>query len=207
MQNFDLVKILGIGLSGFGFLLMFLAYRLIVKLIGNTNTQKPIISMVRMFMIVSFTMTLAVGAFTIVNSFYKKDEVASLADNVKEQATTIKVLETSNENEKVTNDIVKSIATGGDITAYKKQQKRVLDSLNTFIDKQPDAEVKTKAIRYTALVNKLSDSLQMKNQLPPAKYEAVKVNYLRLNDSIYKLSKQVAAKSKIATAERMVKLN
>ncbi len=76
MDGLDIVKILGVGLSGFGFLLMFLAYKLIQNLLPLPNANPLIIKTINRYMLVCFVMTVTVGAFTFITTSYKNNFIA-----------------------------------------------------------------------------------------------------------------------------------
>jgi len=71
----DFVKILGYGLSGFAFLLMFFAYMLLRQVISKGSQNKMIYKSIWAFMGLSFLLTICIGVFSFVTGDYKKKEL------------------------------------------------------------------------------------------------------------------------------------
>jgi hypothetical protein len=88
----DFVKILGYGLSGFAFLLMFFAYMLLRQVINKSTQNKMIIRSIWAFMGLSFLLTITIGVFSFITGDYKQDKLASNEATIKTQQNGLEIL-------------------------------------------------------------------------------------------------------------------
>jgi hypothetical protein len=126
LANLDVVKILGYGLSGLGFLLMYLAYRLLDKLSNQANPSQLIISAINRYVVICLTMTIVVGVFTYITKDYKSDELAAQDTSIQNKTAAIQVLSTAKKNSELA-DSIKTYANSNDNVkkaAFFKEQKK-----------------------------------------------------------------------------------
>lgn len=126
MGNIDIIKILGVGLSGFGFLLMFLAYKLLNKIITARSTNPLIHKSINRYMLVCFVMTVTIGVFTFISTEYKKETIASQNEQIKTDETTIDLLVTANKNNSIADSVIAAAGRDDRVTGAKKDQKKFL---------------------------------------------------------------------------------
>ena len=194
------VQILGVGISGFGFLLMYLAYKLIRSIIAIPNPPKTTISTINRYMLTCFVMTIAVGVFTFLSTEFKKTQLASLSNEVKNKDTALNILATAQRNDQLS-DRIKATTNENTIVAETEKQKKVLDTLSSYFTKEKDSSAVKSFNNYRQLILEISDSLQMTNLEKP-KMDSLKKRYARYNNSVNELSLKVA-NTKFEARDRM----
>jgi hypothetical protein len=193
MGNFDIVKILGVGLSGLGFLLMYLAYRLILKVIGTKPPEPLILRMINRYMMICIVMTLSVGAFTVMSTSYKKNALSDQQRRLKNSERAISALTASQVNDLLTDSIVHFHNGDGALRGVKKRQEEVLEDLSVYVSSQQDPAVDTAFSNLKSGILRVSDSLEMPG-LGAEKKDSLKMHYIRYSDSIGKLTLRVVDK-------------
>src|SRR5215203_2674982 len=113
----DFVKILGYGLSGFAFLLMFFAYMLLRQVISKGSQNKMIYKSIWAFMGLSFLLTICIGVFSFVTGDYKKKELEENETTIQNQQNGIDKANATPEDKKKFNDLA-------------NETTKTLDSLN-----------------------------------------------------------------------------
>ena len=103
----DFVKILGYGLSGFAFLLMFFAYMLLRQVINKSTQNKMIIKSIWAFMGLSFLLTITIGVFSFITGDYKQKELENNEATIKTQQNGLEIL---NADQKLDSLVKKAIA-------------------------------------------------------------------------------------------------
>jgi len=190
------IKILGIGLSGLGFLLMYLAYQLIRQVISASRPSSNVFSMIKTYMLLCFVMTMTVGTFTVINTVYKNSALNKQADQLAQQSdkiTSTASLLAASQKSKAVDTLIKS---HDKITAdVKKEQKKALDTIGNFI-----AETKKKPIidsfnKYRAIVVSSTEqitSVDTNNEKGKAKFVSLKKKYEQANSAIDRITNHVA---------------
>ncbi|MEO8116619.1 MAG: hypothetical protein ABI653_03150 [Bacteroidota bacterium] len=191
MDSLDVVKILGVGLSGFGFLLMFLAYKLIQSIITLPHTNPQVIKTINRYMLVCFIMTIAVGTFTFISTYYKNDTIAQQSSIIENNTKALNILAASNKNNSISDSLSNHPQTQADIANAKQEQQKALDTLGKYVNEQNNPELKQNFDKYKNLAMSTSDSLQMKD-LPPQKIEELKKNVVKYNNALSQISLNVA---------------
>ncbi|MBS1729571.1 MAG: hypothetical protein JSS67_02210 [Bacteroidetes bacterium] len=191
MESFDIVKILGVGLSGFGFLLMFLAYKLIQSLVPLPHTNPQVVKTINRYLLICFIMTLVVGSFTFISTYYKNDLIKEQSSIIENNTKALNVLAASNKNIAIADSLSNHPQSQADIDAALKEQQNALDTLGKYVDEQGNPELKQDFNKYKGLAMATSDSLQMEN-LPPQKIEELKSNVIRYNNALNQISIKVA---------------
>lgn len=192
MENLDIVKILGVGISGFGFLLMFLAYRLINDWAKNPNPNPMVLKAIKWYMSICFIMTVTVGIFTFISSSYKNNIIENQAIAIETKSDALNILTASQINDQLVDSLIRNSSTA-DVAAVINEQKPVLDTLSKYISKRNDPKIESEFNKYRESVVILSDSLTMQN-LENEKFKSLKAHYISLNDSISKFSLRLANK-------------
>ena len=190
MDGLDIVKILGVGLSGFGFLLMYLAYKLIQSLVPLPNANPMVISTINRYMFVCFIMTLTVGVFTFITTSYKNDVIEKQSAKIENSAVALNLLAASQKNNLLSDSIVQ-LSQNKARTPVKNEQEKILDTLSKYVAKQNNPHLIKTFKNYKSSVLSISDSLFMTN-LDKSKIDSLKKNYILLNDSISDFSLKVA---------------
>lgn len=186
MENWNIVGILGTGLSGLGFLLMFLAYKLIQGLVPLPNVNPLIIKTINRYMLVCFLMTIAVGAFTFITGFYKKDVISQQSEKIAADTQTIGLLAASNKNNQITDSILISIQKPGEKTLDRavSDQNTFLDSLSQVVNQQTgNPKITDDFNRYKKLLVSTSDSLT-RETLTKEQSDSLKINFIKYRRSI-----------------------
>ena len=122
-KNLDIVKILGIGLSGFGFLLRFLAYRLINRIVG-TKPDKKVFIIISLYMFVCFIMTVTVGIFTYFTTTYKNTQLTEQSKKLKDNSVALNVLAASHKYDIIGDSIEKIASEYKTIEKYMEQHNQ-----------------------------------------------------------------------------------
>jgi hypothetical protein len=179
MNNIDIVKILGTGLSGFGFLLMYLAYKLIKSLVPLPKVNPAVVKIINRYMLVCFVMTVIVGLFTFMSTAYKNGVISTQAAKLASKDTVLNLLSASQRN-KLLSD---SISNGRMVSEAKARQRNYLDTLQKYIDPAQHERF----MHYKATLTTLADSLSLSG-LDDGKRSLLKDQYRMANDSITRLS-------------------
>ncbi|MDX2305012.1 MAG: hypothetical protein NW226_19530 [Microscillaceae bacterium] len=87
MENFDVIKVLGYGLSGLSFLLIFMTFSLIRSEQNRPKPRREILGTIRMFMLLVLLCVIVVGIFSIPtlrdNDLLKSNNDALSTENLK----------------------------------------------------------------------------------------------------------------------------
>ncbi|ACU59252.1 hypothetical protein [Chitinophaga pinensis] len=197
MDNLDIVQILGTGLSGFGFLLMYLAYKLISSLVPLPNVNPNIIKMINRYMLVCFIMTVTVGVFTFMTTSYKNNVISDQAALIKSKDTVVNIL-TAAQKAKLLSDSLSRNMDSPLAGEVKTRQNSYLDTLQKYIDGEHNPVQHERFNRYKESLTTITDSLTMDN-LDRRRKEFLKEKYVGINDSITRFSLKLAdAKSVVA---------
>lgn len=186
MDTLDIVKILGTGIAGFGFLLMYLAYKLIASLVTLPKVNPAILKMINRYMAVCFVMTVTVGVFTFMSTSYKNDLISDQAAVIKSKDTALNIL-TTTQKAKLLADSVSKAADSQTIAAVQSRQRSYLDTLEKYIEGQHNPTQRDRFSLYKSSLSSIADSLTMSN-VDHRKRELLKERYVTLNDSITNLS-------------------
>jgi len=181
-----IVKVLGLGMSGLGFLLMYLAYRLISSIVNRAKVNSEVIKTINRYMLICFVLTITVGFFTFITSFYKKEEIAQQSQKIKESKQAIDVLTASQQNNVIAESILNA-KLPETVAQAKKEQKEVLDSLTVYINKTNNSALTKEfnSIKRDLIIT--TDSLSMES-LSKQRRDSLKKNFLELKTSIDQLS-------------------
>jgi len=199
MENLDIVKILGVGISGFGFLLMFLAYRLINDWAKNPNPNPMVLKAIKWYMSICFVMTITVGVFTFISSSYKTKIIEDQVSEIETKSDALNILTASQINDQLVDSMIRN-SSNEDVALVINEQKPVLDSLSKYISKRNDPKLDSEFTKYRESVVLLSDSLTMKN-LDKVQFKNLKEHYIILNDSISKFSLRLANRKELKRAK------
>lgn len=186
-EGLDVLKILGYGLSGFAFLLMFFTFLLLRQIINKQgNTPKMIFKLIWAFMAMSFVMTIVIGVFTFLVTDYKQNVLAQNEKTIHDQESNIEVFKTDQKRDSLLSSAIANNAFN-DAEKFKKvdeQQQKILDSLSTKVnnsDASPEAKQQ---------FNDLSDSLRVVSSgltnpdLTTRQKDSLKVKYFEINKRI-----------------------
>ncbi|QHS62576.1 hypothetical protein [Chitinophaga agri] len=196
MDNIDIVQILGTGLSGFGFLLMFLAYKLISSLVTLPKVNPNIIKMINRYMLVCFIMTVTVGVFTFMSTSYKNNVISDQAALIKSKDTVLNILATTQKSRLLSDSLSRNLDNPM-LTDARSRQNSYLDTLQKYIDGEHNPVQRERFNRYKENLSNITDSLTMGN-LDRKRKELLKEKYVVLNDSITRLSLKVADAKSVA---------
>lgn len=186
MDTLDIVKILGTGIAGFGFLLMYLAYKLIASLVILPKVNPAILKMINRYMVVCFIMTVTVGVFTFMSTSYKNDVISNQEAVIKSKDTVLNILATSQKNKLLADSISKSVDSQT-IAEAQSRQNSYLDTLQKYIGTQHNPTQRDRFNRYKNSLSTIADSLTMAN-VDQKRREFLKQKYVTVNDSITTLS-------------------
>lgn len=206
MGNIDIIKILGVGLSGFGFLLMFLAYKLLNRIITERSTNALIHKSINRYMLVCFVMTVTVGIFTFISTEYKKETIASQEEQIKKDETAIDLLVTTNKNNSITESVIAATEKDNVVPGAKKDQKKILEDLSAIIKTENDPKANAQFSNYKDNILKIHDSLNMPNLSKP-EIESLKRSYSKYNDSVTKLTLDITNRVKPGLTSRRLSSN
>jgi hypothetical protein len=144
-ENFDLLKILGYGLSGLSLLLMTLSYRLLHTLISLPNPNKNVLGLVKVYLFINLVVVIIVGVFSIPLAAKNTDlnkQVTQLDEENKEIKTT-------------SNQIIKINEIQSNLTAA--------DSSKNNLEKTKSLEAAKKAAKeYKELIDKTGSEEDIK---------------------------------------------
>lgn len=144
LQSFDVVKILGYGLSGFAFLLVFLAFMLLRKEQDKPEPRKLIIQTIQMFMGLCLVLCIAVGVISIPISsnnsqlqqvLHNGTVIANQSDQAEKSANQLASLVTNNN------------VNASDINKSEKEINSRLNSIDNMVsESRPDDAVSKKTV-------------------------------------------------------------
>lgn len=186
----DFVKILGYGLSGFAFLLMFFAYLLLRQVISKENASTMIFKSIWAFMGLSFLLTVSVGVFSYITGDYKQKQLAENRTTIERQQTGLELLKGDKQLDSLATTVVTGDAGGnhGRIDRIKREQEKILKEQESKLDKaEATAEEKNKFAGLKSESIKTLDSLQ-RSDIPPAKKQELRDKYLIQTKEISKIS-------------------
>ncbi|SHN46138.1 hypothetical protein [Chitinophaga sp. CF418] len=189
MDTLDIVKILGTGIAGFGFLLMYLAYKLIASLVTLPKVNPAILKMINRYMVVCFVMTVTVGVFTFMSTSYKNDLISSQEAVIKSKDTALNILTTSQKS-KLLSDSVSKATDSQTIAQVQSRQNSYLDTLQKYIESRHNPTQRDRFNHYKNSLSTIADSLTM-STVDHKRREFLKEKYVTLNDSISRLSLKV----------------
>ncbi len=175
LQSLDVVKILGYGLSGFAFLLVFLAFMLLRKEQDKPEPRKMIIQTIQMFMGLCLVLSIAVGVISIPISRNN-----SRLQQVLQDGTVI--ASQSEKAEKSANDLATRVLSNNlsalDISKSEKDIAARLDSIDEMVsENRPEDAASLQA------VDKLKASVQsdfIKLKTPNQNEDTLKAAALRI---------------------------
>lgn len=195
----DFVKILGYGLSGFAFLLMFFAYMLLRQVINKSSQSGMIFKSIWGFMGLSFILTIVIGIFSYMTGDYKKTELASNVETIKKQETNIGALTDVNSLKNIVAEAGSSDKPVDTLKVEeaKKESEKLLDDLGGKIK---DANATQEQINtFTGLKAthfNLLDSLKKPN-LAEDKKRDLQFRYFTNTNEINKVTTDVVKKNQL----------
>ena len=158
----DFVKILGYGLSGFAFLLMFFTYMLLRQVITKPTQNKMIFKLIWGFMGLSLLFTIVVAVFSFMTGDYKKTELAKNEETITKQQNGLEVLagnQTLDSLAQKASEIVSTDTTK--VNETKKNFEKNITDLQVKLDKvNATAEEKRKVSSLKEESAKTLDSLK-----------------------------------------------
>lgn len=196
MGSLNVVQILGTGLSGFGFLLMYLAYKLIKDLLPLPKVDAKIISTINRYMLVCSVMTVIVGGFTFMSTYYKNGVISNQAAMLKSKDTVLNILAASQQS-KLLSDSVVSALNSHSLAEIRSRQSSYLDTLQKYVMTKHDTVQNARFYRFKASLASVTDSLAI-GGLDEDRKSLLKERFVLLNDSITKLSLR-AANNRVAS--------
>ena len=137
----DFVKILGYGLSGFAFLLMFFAYMLLRQVISKQTQNTMIIKSIWGFMGLSFILTIVIGIFSYMTGDYKKKELVENEEKITQQQTGIDILTQTQTLDSLVKNV--TVGTAGSDTA------KVDETITKFENNLTDLQAKLNKVNAT----------------------------------------------------------
>ena len=160
----DFVKILGYGLSGFAFLLMFFAYMLLRQVISKGSQNKMIYKSIWAFMGLSFLLTICIGVFSFVTGDYKKKELEENETTIQNQQNGLEVLKIDQKLDSlVKNAIVGNIENNpAKAEATRTAHDKIITDLQTGIDKANATPEDKK--KFNDLANETTKTLDSLNR-------------------------------------------
>ena len=176
-----IVKILGVGLSGFGFLLMYMAYRLIVKAMGLPDVKPTVLSIIKIYIFASFVMTIAVGVFTYISAGYKQQLIADQTAAIKNKTAAFNMLSAVHKNSNAADTVISKTSKGQSSQLAKTEQKTALDTISKYLAKtSKPAEIK-KFNTAKAVVLSYHDSISKIAPTDTRKLLTLKASYQQAN--------------------------
>lgn len=197
----DFVKILGYGLSGFAFLLMFFAYMLLRQVINKSTQNKMIIKSIWAFMGLSFLLTITIGVFSFVTGDYKQKELAENEVTIETQRNGLEIL---NADQKLDSLVKKAIADNMINNPEKAEEtKNASDKIISELESKLDSsnatpEEKRKFESLKGETNKTLDSLSQPDLSPETKTR-LRNKYLFQTAEISKVSSTVVKRNMITS--------
>jgi len=192
-----IVKILGAGLSGFGFLLMYLVFQLLKQIITVKAVHEQAFKTIRTYMILCFGMTIAVGIFTIVSAVYKTDQLAQKTNTIDTIRLAVTALTATQKSKSATDSIIKFPESKG-AAAAKTEQKKALDTIGNFVAKTSPQTRVDSFKKLKTIVLSYPDSIKKLNQEDPGnkvKAAYFQQKYVKANEGINIMTHSIVAKA------------
>jgi hypothetical protein len=160
----DFVKILGYGLSGFAFLLMFFAYMLLRQVISKSTQNQMIFKSIWAFMGLSFLLTICIGVFSYITGDYKKKELQENEVTIQKQQNGLEVLKYDQKLDSlVKNAVVTNIENDpAKVEETKRAHDKIVSDLKTGID-NANATPEDKA-KFNGIANETTKTLDSLNR-------------------------------------------
>jgi hypothetical protein len=183
----DFVKILGYGLSGFAFLLMFFAYMLLRQVITKQTQNKMIFKSIWGFMGLSFVLTIIIGIFSYMTGDYKREELVRNDETITKQKDGIDALT----NSQALDSLIKNVAADTAKTDTKnvdetiKKYEIIVANLQSKLNKVKATDAEKKKVSDLEEQNKRAlDSLKKPSLTREAR--------LRLNNRILSQTNEIS---------------
>ncbi|HET6766745.1 MAG TPA: hypothetical protein VFH08_05085 [Chitinophagaceae bacterium] len=201
----DFVKILGYGLSGFAFLLMFFAYMLLRQAINKSTQNKMIIKSIWAFMGLSFLLTITIGVFSFITGDYKQKELANNEATIKTQQNGLEILNADQKLDSlVKKGIVENMMNNPEkAEEAKRAHDKIIAELETRLDSSnatPEDKRKFESLKGESV--KTLDSLS-KPDLSPETKTRLRNRYLFQTAEISKVSSTVVKRNMIISGAVM----
>ena len=197
----DFVKILGYGLSGFAFLLMFFAYMLLRQVINKSTQNKMIIKSIWAFMGLSFLLTITIGVFSFITGDYKQEALANNEATIKTQQNGLEIL---NADQKLDSLVKKAAAENMSNSPEKVEETKmaydkIIGELESKLDSSnATTEDKRKFESLKGETNKTLDSLSKPDLSPETKLRLRNKFWLQTGE-ISKVSSRVVKRNMITS--------
>lgn len=197
----DFVKILGYGLSGFAFLLMFFAYMLLRQVINKSTQNKMIIRSIWAFMGLSFLLTITIGVFSFITGDYKQTKLADNEATIKTQQNGLEIL---NADQKLDSLVKKAVAENmanspEKVEETKMAYDKIIGELESKLDSSnATTEDKKRFESLKGETSKTLDSLS-KPDLSPETKTRLRNKYLLQTGEISKVSSTVVKRNMITS--------
>lgn len=190
--DFDVIKVLGYGLAGFSFLLMFFAFLLLRQVISTNNNNPRVFKSIYLYMGLSFAMSILIGVFTFFTQDYKKTELQTSQNAVQQQAQNVQLLIDSKKSDSIVRTIVENNVPTNSV-AFKNastQQAVLLDSIQKKIDNPlVDSSVKVDFSNYKKEITATAQQLSTPNISKEIR-DSLALKYVNLNHKITNLPTQ-----------------
>src|SRR5678815_3995390 len=156
----DFVKILGYGLSGFAFLLMFFAYMLLRQVISKSTQNQMIFKSIWAFMGLSCLLNICIGVFSYITGDYKKKELQENEVTIQKQQNGLEVLK----YDQKLDSLVKNAVVTNIENDPAKETTKTLDSLNRpDLSKEVKTRLSNKYVYQTGELSKVSTNVVKRN--------------------------------------------
>lgn len=171
--NEQVVKILGYGLSGFAFLLMFFAFLLLRQVISKEKeTNKLVFKSIWAFMALSFVMTITIGIFSFFVNDYKENVIA------KNTAAVDELLKVDQLKTNVSNEAMKDPEKFAEV---KDKQQEIVNELDSIFQQSGASEEEKKEFSETAKdYIRVTDELA-KSNISPQKRDTLAREFRAIN--------------------------
>jgi len=197
----DFVKILGYGLSGFAFLLMFFAYMLLRQVINKSTQNKMIIKSIWAFMGLSFLLTITIGVFSFITGDYKQKELANNETTIKTQQNGLEIL---NADQKLDSLVKKAIAENIMNNPEKAEETKIAhDKIIAELEAKLDSSNATveDKMKFESLKRQTNITLDSLNtpELTPETKTRLRNKYLFQTAEISKVSSNVVKRNMVTS--------
>ncbi len=196
--DFDVLKVLGYGLSGFAFLLMFFAFMLLRQIINKEqNTPAMVIKSIWGFMGLSFLMTICIGIFSFFVSDYKKETLAENKSTIQDQHQKIDIIATDHKRDSVLQEALEkgSFKDAEDFKKVDEKQQPMLDSLEKKLDhSSATTDDKKDFDSLKGQLDHVSGELS-KDDLSKKQRDSLTIRYVHINSEISKIPTRVATRN------------
>lgn len=176
-----IIKILGVGISGFGFLLMYFAFQLVKQIVVTNEPSRGVVSIVSIYMILSFLMTVVVGYFTFITAVYKNNKINEQASIISEKSTKLNLFAAAQRSNAIKDSLLHNI--GSPRPSLIAKQKQSLDSLSFYVGKTEDTSLISSFSAYRNSAIDFSKANFLNKQTNPFVTESY-LNSLRKNYTI-----------------------